>query len=280
MKVGLVIGSGSIKCAAAVGLWRVLQRHQIEVSMAVGCSGGAMYAYCLARGYDVEEAAHISTALWKAWKYRYSYRSLLAVLFQRFFDERFGLVDDRGVNEALQQLCEGQSFEEMKIPLHLVATDLASGEKIVLSSGPVFDAMRASVAIPMILRPWRVGDRLLFDGGASDPLPVDVAMREGCDVIIAMGFENPLAAPSTALGVALQTSNIAVNHLLSSSYAFYNVAHHAEIISVIPSFDRPIGLRDAHLMEYIIERGERAAEREIPYLLQLRDRDLPAEVGR
>lgn len=271
MKVGIVIGSGSLKCAAAIGLWRVLRRHGIEVSVAVGCSGGSMYAYCLARGYDVEEAARISTELWQKWKYKLSYRSMLGAVLPRFFNEHFGLVDDRGVNVALRDLCEEQTFEAMKIPLHLVATDLATGEKVVMSTGPIFDAMRASIAIPLVLRPWRVGGRLLFDGGASDPLPVDVAMREGCDVIIAMGFDNPLVEPGSALALALQTSSIAINHLLSASYAFNSLAHHAEIIPVIPSFDRPIGLRDAHLMDYIIEQGAIAAEREVPYILKLRD---------
>src|SRR5690606_32868754 len=115
------------------------------------------------------------------------------------------------------------------IPLHIAATDLHTGEKVTLAEGRVADAVRASVAIPILLRPWPVGGRLLVDGGASNPLPVDTAIREGCEVIIAMGFER---APHTEFRsparLIAQSTAITMNHLLRSTYAFYSAVHHAE----------------------------------------------------
>ena len=77
--------------------------------------------------------------------------------------------------------------------------------------------------------------RLLFDGGASDPLPVSVAIREGCDIILAMGFENPLhERVESLLSLVSQTTCITINNLLKSTYSFYSAAHHAEIVPILP----------------------------------------------
>jgi NTE family protein len=171
---------------------------------------------------------------------------------------------------VLESLYGDTLFKEARIPLHLVATDMKTGESVVLSEGRIQDAVRASVAIPVLLSPWPVGGRLLFDGGASDPLPVSVAIREGCDIILAMGFENPLnETVGSLMSLISQTTCITMNNLLKSSYAFYSAAHHAEIVPIIPTFDRHIRLRDASLHPYMIERGEEAAARQLPFLRRL-----------
>src|SRR5262249_51511268 len=150
----------------------------------------------------------------------------------------------------------------------------------VLSEGRIQDAIRASAAIPVLLSPWPVGGRLLFDGGASDPLPVSVAIREGCDIILAMGFENPLnERVGSLMSLVSQTSCITMNNLLKSTYSFYSVAHHAEIVPIIPTFDRHIGLRDSSLHPYIVERGEEAAQKQLPFLRRLLSGSLPLPPG-
>jgi NTE family protein len=99
---------------------------------------------------------------------------------------------------------------------------------------------------------------------------VSVAIREGCDVIIAMGFEQPYQTNfGSLLGTIGQVTAVSMNNLLRSTFAFYNLAHHAEIVPIIPPFDRRIALGDTHLLPYIIEQGERAAEAELPYLRRL-----------
>ena len=115
-----------------------------------------------------------------------------------------------------------------------------------------------------------MGGRLLFDGGASDPLPVSVAIQEGCDIILAMGFENPLnERVGSLMSLVAQTTCITMNNLLKSTYSFYNAAHHAEIVPIIPTFDRHVGLRDTSLHPYMIERGEEAAAKQLPFLRRL-----------
>ncbi len=274
-RIGIVVGSGGMKCAAALGLWKVLRREGIEVDMAVGCSGGSIYTSLMALGSTVEESIEHNVRMWTDIFPRRSGRSLLGAVFPRFFStEQFGLIDDSRLNEVLRFVFGDRQFTDTRFPLTVVATDLETGQKVLIEEGSIFNAVRASVAIPFALSPWRVGGRLLVDGGASDPLPVDVAIREGCEIILAMGFESPTVEVGSLMSLALQTSATTVNHLLKSTYAFYSVAHHAEIIPMMPTFDQRIGLNDVHLMPYIIEQGEKAAERELPYIKRLLGRAL------
>lgn len=272
LRVGLVIGSGGIKCTAAVGLLKVLQREGIAVDVAVGCSGGAIYTSVLALCDDVFECERRTLELWPAMFKRLHYRSVLRAIAPMFagFHERVGLVDDRRVGEALGLLFGDRTFADASIPLFLAATDFRTGEKVVLDSGRIRDAVRASIAIPLLLRPWPVGDRLLVDGGASNPLPIDIGIREGCDVILAMGFESQMNADVRSLVNAIgRTTTIVSNHLLRSTFAFYSAVHHAEVLPMMPVLDRRIGLTETQHIPYLIEQGERAAEEQLPYLRRL-----------
>lgn len=271
-RVALVVGSGGLKCVAALGLWRVLAREGIVVDMFVGCSGGSIYASAMAFGFPLEESVARSYDLWSDRFRRKNLRAILQILAPRIFafNEDFALVDDRGVNAALEDAFGDRRIEQASKPLFIVATDFRTGERVALESGRLSDAVRASIAIPLALRPWTIDGRKLVDGGASDPLPIDVAIREGADVIVAMGFESAMVREiATPAALALQASTVTMNHLIRSTFAFYNLAHHAEVIPVMPAIEQRVGLSDTHLIPYLIEQGERAAERELPYLAKV-----------
>ena len=271
-RVALVVGSGGVKCAAAVGMWKVLERERICADMVVGCSGGSIYMAGMALGRTADEAERYSHDLWAGLFNRVHYRSVLRSLLPRRlgFSERIGLVNDAAVGANIARLFGRKTFADTAIPLHIAATDLHSGEKVALSSGTIADAVRASIAMPLLLRPWPVDGRLLIDGGVSDPLPISLAIREGAEIILAMGFARPpLTRIDSLLGVANQAMSVAINNLLHSTYAFYSAVHHAEIVPIMPAFDRPIEVGDTHLIPYIIEQGERAMLAALPYLRQL-----------
>jgi NTE family protein len=246
-RVAVVIGSGSVKCAAALGLQNVLRREGIDIEMSK-------------KTWTREITAKRDTkALWRA-------------LFPKLmkFDESFGMRDDRPVLEALKRGFGDLSFETMKIPLHIAATDFKTGEQVVLSSGSLVDAIRASIAIPFVFKPWKVGDRMLMDGFLSDPLPVGVAIKEGADVIIAMGFESPYQTRiDSPARFAFQLSSVMTNNLLKSNFAFHSMAHHSEVIPIVPVFSQRIRLFDTDKIPAIVADGERAAEAQIPYLRRL-----------
>jgi NTE family protein len=272
-KVALVIGSGSVKCAAALGLQRVLERESIAIDMVVGCSGGSIYAATIALGWPAEKAIDVTLKLWtREITSRRRRKAILEILLPKVFgfDQTFGLVDDRLILDRLRQAFGDTTFAQAGMPFYVSATDLFTGEQVLLSQGSIVAALRGSMAIPYILPPYRVGDRYLLDGYLSDPLPVGVAIREGADVIIAIGFESPHQARINSLSrYALQLSSITSNNLLRSNFAFHNLAHHSEIIPIIPEFKERIGLFDTDKIPYIVEEGERAAVAQVPYLRAL-----------
>ncbi|MEO8748604.1 MAG: patatin-like phospholipase family protein [Rhodanobacter sp.] len=272
-KLALVIGAGSVKCAAALGLWKVLDRAGIKVDMLVGCSGGSIYAALMALGHDVVTCERLTRELWTpAITRRHDLRSMLSAAFPRLFGFKgsFGMLSDEPLRRVLVAPFGGRTFADAKVPLHIVATDLADGQKVVLSKGNLADAVRASIAIPYIWKPWCIDGRWLLDGCLNDPLPVDVAIREGADIILAMGFESPY--PHTirsAMRYAFQVNSIYTNNLLRANYAFHNLAHHAEIIPILPEFDGDIRLFDTDKFPHVIACGERAMEADLDHLRQV-----------
>jgi NTE family protein len=279
-KVALVIGSGNVKCAAALGVWKVLHREGIDVNMYVGCSGGSLFASTMALGYEVEESIAITQRLWnRTITAKKDWSSLLRafVPFLRF-DERFGMIDDRAMMRSLEIVFGEETFRDARSPLFIMATDFHSGEPSVFQDGRLLDAIRASITLPYIWKPWKIGDRYYVDGSLSNPMPVDVAIKEGADVILAVGFENPFPKEIKSLTrFAFHIDTIMTNNLLRANFAFQNLAHHAEIVSIFPEFDRPINLFSTDQIPYVIEQGERSMEDRLPYLLQILE-EMPSQV--
>jgi NTE family protein len=282
-RVALVIGSGSVKCAAAIGIQNVLTREGIELDMVVGCSAGSMYAALMASGHSGETAARLTRQLWtRDLTTRRNTRALLAAIAPRVFGfdpATFGLRDDRLINSRLDEVFGRMQIEELPIPLHITATDFSNGELVVLSRGNVATAIRASLAMPFAFAPVRIDGKLLIDGYLADPLPVSVAMKHNAQVIVAVGFESPyqeeIRSPSR---FAFQLSSIMSNNLLKSRFGFHSIAHHSEVIAIIPTFTQRIKLFDTEKIDYIIEEGERAAEEQLPYLRELLARQHTAAV--
>lgn len=269
--IAVVIGSGAAKCAASLGLYALFQREGLGIDLAVGSSGGSIYAAAIALGYDVQTAAKYTAEFWTS-ELMEGYASNLraALSGETRFTEHSGLIDDHRVMEHLEKVFGDKTFADTHVPLFIVSTDLYSGERITLSSGRVLDAIRASIAIPMIFSPWQIGDHLLVDGAVSDPLPVDVAIREGGDIIVAMGFELPVRSRMHSYtSTTAHFNSIYMNNILKSTFSFYNLAHHAEVIPILPEFERHIGTFDGDQTAYIIEQGLRATEQQLLYLNRL-----------
>jgi NTE family protein len=281
--VALVIGSGSVKCAAAIGIQKALARAGIGLDMVVGCSGGAIYAALMAAGHPPAVSAEMTQRMWtreiSQARNRRALLQALAPRWMRFKAEQFGLRDDRLLMARLKEAYGDARIEDMQIPLHITATDFSNGELVDLSTGSVVDAIRASAALPFAFSPWKVDGKLLVDGFLSDPMPVSVAVKHGASVIVAVGFESPYQESVTSAGrFAFQLSSIMSNNLLKSRFAFQSLAHHSEVLAVMPEFKQRIRLFDTAKVPYIIEEGERAAEEQMPYLKQLLARSAPVGV--
>lgn len=272
-KIALVIGAGSVKCAAALGLWKVLEREEIHFDMIVGCSGGSLYAASMALGFTLDESIARTKTLWnRTVTAKRNWRGLASVVLPGVFafNEKFGMIDDGLMLARLREVFGEKTFANARLPLYLMATDFFSGESIALCEGKIVDAIRASIAIPYIWPAWELNGRLLIDGGAANPLPVDVAIREGADIILAIGFHSPFPSKIRSLSrYSFHINSVLTNNLYQANFAFHSAVHHAEIISIFPDFERPIRLFDTDQIPYVIERGEKAMLEQLPYVKRL-----------
>lgn len=272
--VSLVIGSGSVKCAAALGVVKALTDAGIRIDRVVGCSAGALFAAITALGYDTASAKEITLRTWTreltSRPNPMGYLRLLAPKLFGFKADTFGLRDDGAMLERVRSVFGDRRIEDTLIPLHITATDFATGELVELSSGSIVEAIRASLALPLAFAPVRLGGRLLVDGYLADPLPLSVAMKHGSRVIVGVGFESPYQDNVRSAGrFAFQLSAIMSNNLLKSKLAFHSVAHHSEMIMILPEFKQRIRLFDTAKVPYIVDEGEQATLQQLPYLREL-----------
>ncbi|MDQ2070765.1 patatin-like phospholipase family protein [Natronospira bacteriovora] len=206
-RVALVLSGGGARGAAHVGVLRVMEELNIPVDMIVGTSGGAIIGGLYAGGWSPDEIAEwLDTMDWEvALSDRLPRRRLAYRAKQddaRFlFDLEIGVSEGRltlpqalieGRNlafileQATSRTAEIDDFDRLPIPFRAVATDLESGDKVILDKGRLSHAIRASMAVPGVFSPVELDGRLLADGGLAENLPVSVALDMGADVIIAV----------------------------------------------------------------------------------------------
>ncbi len=272
-RIALVVGAGSVKSAAALGLWKVLKKENLQIDMLIGSSGGSLYAACMALDFEFEQTLEYTKKLWTPKLLtRLNWKALGSMVLPMLipFNKKFSLISDKPLNDSLYSVFGDKTFADAKIPLYLGATDLHTGEQVMVHQGKITDGLRASISLPYLWPAWEVDGRLLIDGGPSNPMPVDVAIRENADLIIAMGFQDQEPQPMNSMvSYSFQVAGIMVNNLYQANFSFHNAVHHAEIVTIFPEFDRPIGVFDTHQFPYIIEQGEKAAEEQLPFIHEL-----------
>ena len=182
--VGLVLGGGASRGWAHVGVIEALEEAGIPVDVIAGCSVGSYVGAIYASG---------GLASLKEFILRMDGKKMFS-----YFDvviPRSGLLDgSKKLREFLSGHTDAETFEDLKIPLKMVATDLESGDKVVLKSGDLFSALRATMSMPGLFAPTLVKGRWLVDGGLVDPVPVGVARAMGADVVIAVDLNSGLVS--------------------------------------------------------------------------------------
>ncbi len=176
-KVALVLGSGAARGLAHIGVLKVLEKYQIPIDMIIGCSMGAMIGGAYAAGLNAAQLEEIACET--------NWLRVVQILFPKRF-QRGGLLDGQRVQEFLISLVGEQKIENLKLPFACVATDVWSGEEIVLNSGSLVKAIRASLSFPFLFKPVKIDDNYLIDGGVVNPIPVSVARDMGAHTVIAV----------------------------------------------------------------------------------------------
>lgn len=167
-KVALVIGGGGAKGAAAVGVLKYVEQSGIPVDMVVGTSIGSIVGGLYSMGTTSEQLDSLFRT--QAW----------GDLFTG------SLMGDSIVRTLRELTGKEVSFESLNIPFRCVAVDMNTLREVVLQEGSLAQAMRASMAIPLVFKPVKMGSMRLVDGGVLNNLPVDVARDMGADIVIAI----------------------------------------------------------------------------------------------
>jgi len=218
-KIALVLGGGGAKGAAHVGALKIIEEQGIHIDYIVGTSIGAIVGGLYATGYSTGELEELFC--------QQEWLSLLTDRDETLINEPYhmkngivylfgfpvydtnkttiGLLRGERIEQVLDSMmgCRGMNeFELLKTPFCCVATEFRTANEVVLSSGMPATAMRASMAIPGVFKPVRIGDRLLVDGGMMNNLPVDVARQIGADIVIAIDLQQNKEQPKhTDLGM-------------------------------------------------------------------------------
>ena len=177
-RTGLVLSSGGAKSLAHIGVIQVLEENGIDVDIVAGSSMGAYIAALWCHGLTGRQLEEIALDMEKPW-------SLFRILDFAFIPRR-GFIKGNRIRRHLERAIGHVHFSGLQRSLRIVATDLETLERTVLDSGEVATAVQASMAMPGLVMPVSRDGRTYVDGGASDPLPVDVLINIGVDHIIAV----------------------------------------------------------------------------------------------
>lgn len=249
--VALVLGSGGARGYAHIGVIQVLEQQGIHPDFIVGTSAGSIVGSIYASGKTANELRDIA----------------LNMKVNDVRDIKLdmkGILDGKKVENYINQLVNNIPLQQLKIPMYVVATELGQGNKVVFNYGNTGQAVRASVSIPSMFVPTKIGETEYVDGGLVSPVPVDVARDLGADIIIAVDI---LAQPihtetSNVWGLFNQNINIMQNHFAQQEL------QHAYIV-IQPDLREKAHIFDLKGRESTIQAGIDAAENQLHSILSV-----------
>jgi len=178
--VSLVLGSGGARGLAHIGIIEYLEEQGFEIRSIAGSSIGALVGGVYAAG---------ELRAYKAWVLALERTDVLRLLDLSFGWS--GLFKGERIIGALRQLVGDRNIEELPISFTAVATDVQYEKEVWLTRGPLFDAIRASIAIPTVFTPYPIHGRQLLDGGLCNPVPIAPTLRDHTDLTIAVNLGAP-----------------------------------------------------------------------------------------
>lgn len=251
-KIALVLGGGSSRGFAHVGVIRVLEQEKIPIHMIVGTSVGSLIGALYASDPNSLNLEWISFSIEKDDIFDYS------VIYSKM-----GPVQGERLEKFIQTNVRAKTLEQMKIPFYAVATDLNEGNTWVFEKGSVAKAVRASCSIPGVFQPLELGGKMYVDGGVTDNLPVDVARAKGADIIIAVNISKNIRNPqiNNLIDVIMQSISIMGRELVTYKSRGYDVLIEPNVGDV--------GMTDFTQKKRLMEAGIQAARQAMPKIRKL-----------
>ncbi len=240
-KLALALGSGSHHGHALIGAMRVFERHGVRPDLIVGTSVGAMVGALWASGMDsatIRKAAD-RFSLWRNARFTWPTR---------------GLFSNRGLQETMRGLLPSRAIESWPIRFAAVASDLATGERVLIERGDGAAAVAASAAMPVLCKPVSFGGRLLVDGALTEPVPMKAARELGAARVVGIDIAyRPSDAPVDSVADSgFQAMHIMVNALIAEH------ARHADVLIRLGL--HPLMEGRKQYREVLAKAGEEAVE--------------------
>lgn len=259
-KVGLALGSGGLRGLVHIGVIKALMKNDIPVHLVSGASVGSFVGAYFATFGEVFSLEKMLVEKRK---------DMAPLLFD--FGLTSGLVSGKKISLFLEKTFHKSTFKETQIPLYIIATSLLDGKKILFHSGKITPAVQGSISVPVLFTPVRSKEKVLVDGGLSDPVPVAILKEKKADIVIAVNLyhKNEFKDISLSLAhVALRSVRIALHNLAKHSVADADI---------VINTDTSRYLRDKKMTELIsvetiqsmIALGEREAQKHIPEIKKL-----------
>ncbi|MDY6487184.1 patatin-like phospholipase family protein, partial [Acinetobacter faecalis] len=251
--IALVLGSGGARGYAHIGAIEILEKNNIHPGFIVGTSAGSIVGSLYASGKNSSELREIAL-------------NLKANDVRDVTLDRKGFFEGKKVEDFINKEVNNTPLQSLKIPMYVIATELKEGKKVVFNYGNTGQAVRASVAIPSMFIPTKIGDDEYVDGGLVSPVPVDVAKKLGADIVIAVDI---LAQPvhtetSNIWGLFNQNINIMQKHLAQEELKG------ADIV-IQPDLREKVHIFDVSGREITMLAGQNATQKILPELRKIID---------
>lgn len=263
-KIAIVLGTGGIKAMASLALFEFLAEQKIPVDLMVGCSGGALACAMIGSGCTPGEVRDLGMQkLQKELFTQLDYRALMGIFSSHLgtFDKKSGILKPDRWRGALQEYFGDKKLEQLRPRTLLQTTDIDTGEGVVLTKGPLAEAVYASCAFFPAFPPIKIDGRYLGDGIYSAPVPVVEAIKRKMDVIIALDFKEKVRTEPKGFFSCFYRHIDNTMRTLTRSQMFLSIGmHHHEIVIVEVDFDHTINPWDVHELPAIVECGQKAID--------------------
>ncbi len=176
--VGLALGAGASRGLAHFGVLKVLEEAGIKIDVIAGSSIGSVAGALYASGSDLNLLIKMTEHLRQ----------------QQYMDisvPRWGLMKGNKVEQLLKLLTKNYTFEQLKIPLYVIAVDIVKGEEYIFSEGYVYEAIRASISIPGVFEPKKIGEKIFVDGAVLNSVPINAIKNHKADIVIGVDIKSP-----------------------------------------------------------------------------------------
>ncbi len=247
-KIGIALGGGGARGFAEIGVLRVLEQEKIPIDVVVGTSVGSLIGAIYADSGKVLDAEFIAIPI----------KNEDIFDFKTFSFFSGGFVTGEKLRSFINTNLRNKNIENLKVKYGAVAVDLRTGQAVIFDRGPIARAVNASCAIPGVFVPVEIGGKFFVDGGVTDPIPVDFAIKKGADVVIAVAISPalPPITPKNPLEVVFHAITIMSSHIGVLGVKNADVVIHPDVGNI--AYD------DFTQKKRLIEAGEKAAREALP----------------